>query len=573
MPDRPKLDEALAAVMELSYPPTTLVLPPARAVGHRLAAPVVARSAQPSRPFALADGLAVMARDVMAPRRRGGSFEPEPEPELELPFEAESSTVEGDEDAPHPELLEATATNGDLADHMVLTTDYSAEDDSAPAADAPGDLEQMERLEESDDDLGTVLLKLRPPPQSNRKEEALGSGQAIPVVAGGEVPRGGELIIPFTAIAGEPAENLPYIDPALRDARESALANAAAARARSANMPRARRERQEAEIEDVDEGALPALEPARDWDMLTRLSRGEIELPRYGRRPPENMVGIGGWVRARQEILPDRAIIRAGEMALLEALGIEDVEVFRKPVIGVASLAPPMPRAQRATRRQGAETMLISNTVRDSVEEMTEGYVDPIALLMLQLCRTAQVAALPLGFAPTRFRPLVISVERWLDQVDVLLLVGGSHLGPRCLSQDVIAALGRVNLAGVDMEPAGGTSAGMIGDKPVFAMPGSLPDALAAFVLLVRPLLHKYLPPLHFEASLPARLEREQAFEIDRPTALPVRLRDSDDGVVARISGSRRDDPWMRYIRANGLFVAEPGGNYGEGEKVRVHLY
>jgi molybdopterin biosynthesis enzyme len=562
MPDRPKLDEALAAVMELSYPPTTLVLPPSRAVGHRLAAPVVARSAQPSRPLALTDGLAVQARDVVASRRRGSEPQPEDqavEPEPENPEEA-------------TELAEATHTNGDLADQMVLTTDYSADDEGTE--EVPADSEQMERQEEPEDDLGTVRLALRPPPSSNRKDEALSAGQAIPVPAGGEVPRGGEIIIPFSEIAGDLADDMPYIDPALREARESALAAAAAARARAANMPRSRRERAEQpESEEPEDGALPALEPAREWDLAARFAKGEVELPRYGRRPDEHMIPIGGWVRARQEILPERAVIRAGEMALLEALGIEDVEVYRKPVIGVASLAPPMPRAQRVARRSGTETMLISNTARDSVEEMTEGYVDPIALMILQLCKTAQVASLPLGFAPTRFRPLVISVERWLEQVDVLLLVGGSHIGPRCLSQDVIAALGRVSLAGLDLDPAGGTSAGMIGDKPVFSLPGSLPDALAAFVLLVRPLLHKYLPPLHFEGSLSARMERALPFEPSQATALPVRLRDTADGVSARLSGSRRDDPWMRYIRANGLLIAHPGGNYAEGEPVRVHLY
>jgi molybdopterin biosynthesis enzyme len=571
MADRPKLDDAVKAVMELSYPPTTLVLPPSRAVGHRLAAPVVAKSAQPSRPFALVDGLAVLARDVVAPRRRGDR---DTEPELEQQPEVLGGDDEPATAEPAAELLEATATNGDLTDHMVVTSGYASEGEIAGQVDVPEDSEQMERLEERED-LGTVRLTLRPPPSSNRKEEALQPGQAIPVSAGAEVPRGGELIIPYTEIAGEPSDDLPFIDPALRDARESQLAAAAAARARAANMPRSRRDRNAAEEqgEDDDDGALPALEPPREWDLHARFAKGEIELPRYGRRPAENMVGIGGWVRARQEILPERAVIRAGEMALLEALGIEDVEVYRKPVVGVASLAPPMPRAQRVARRAGAETMMISATARESVEEMTEGYVDPIALSVLQLCKTAQVAALPLGFAPTRFRPLALSVERWLDQVDVLLLVGGSHLGPRCLSQDVIAALGRVNLAGVDVQPAGASSAGMIGDKPVFALPGSLPDALAAFVLLVRPLLHKYLPPQHFEGSLTARLERGLGFAPERPTALPVRLRDTADGVTARLSGSRRDDPWMRFIRANGLIVVEPDASYDDGAEVQVHLY
>jgi molybdopterin biosynthesis enzyme len=155
----------------------------------------------------------------------------------------------------------------------------------------------------------------------------------------------------------------------------------------------------------------------------------------------------------------------------------------------------------------------------------------------------------------------------------VLLLVGGSHLGPRGLGQDVIAALGELKLTGMDLEPGGVISAGMIGDKPVFALPGSLPDVLAGIVLLVRPLLHKYTPPHQFEDRAIVELEGASRLRFDSDMALPVRLRQQDGRYDAKLAGGRRDDPWLRYTRGQALVVIEGGVEYQDGAELTAYLY
>ena len=66
MSDKPNLAEALARIMDLTYPPRTLSIKSSKALGYRLAKPVTARGNQPSRPLSLVDGLAIMSRDLKA---------------------------------------------------------------------------------------------------------------------------------------------------------------------------------------------------------------------------------------------------------------------------------------------------------------------------------------------------------------------------------------------------------------------------------------------------------------------------------------------------------------------------
>src|SRR5438477_2784233 len=122
---RPRLAGALERVLELSYPAATLVLPPARAVGYRLAQPVLARSNLPSRPFALADGVAVLAADVQPPRRReqGGTSANAPDESLVAPPSLAANLEEEEGDGPpplHPTVVENAPPEVETVDSAAM---------------------------------------------------------------------------------------------------------------------------------------------------------------------------------------------------------------------------------------------------------------------------------------------------------------------------------------------------------------------------------------------------------------------------------------------------------------------
>ena len=513
--------------MELSYPPTTLKVPPARAVGHRLAKPVLAKGNQPSRPFALADGLAVRESDVL-PAPVVATAPAVPVDSTEESREAPGRSA--DAGAAEPEGALGASGAPALAGPQDAGGGYGYVDDPvppvegpAPPADSPGGA------------LRAVRLTLRQP-RPGRRDDALQSGEAAATAAGAEVPRGGELVYPLSWLVEEPELDLSQRAPPVEP---------------PGAVP--------GEEGETEEG-LPATEPPRDWDLPARYSEGSVELPRLPPGAPRQMIAIGDWARNREVILSERTILRAGEAALLCALEVDEVEVYRRPVLGVASLAPPFPTAQHAAE-QGEE------------EGAPQGQC-PLMLLCVELARAARIAALPLGFAPRRFRAFVAAIERWVQQVDLLLLVGGSHHGPRCLALDALQAVGKAVLAGVDLEPGGGLSVGEAAGRPVLCIPGTLPDVLSAFVLFARPLAHKYLQPANFSAQVDVVLEYGSRIAPPSPAALPIRFGyDAEKGMLCTRFGGRVHDPWLDYIRGQALLIADPAYPFSDGEVVAAYAY
>ena len=524
MADKPSLKQALDTVMSLTYPPTTLTIATGRAAGHRLAKSVVAKGNQPSRPVATVDGLAVIGADLVDSEL---SAEAAAGPEDDHGYDEQpAEPVRADDDH---------ADDGTVADDLEDLAHYPLDED-----DDNGELYEAEPVDDRPPVESTVSLELRPFPASNRKEDALASGQAIPVCVGGEVPRGGEIIFPLAGLVNVPEEESDGDDDGQAAMEQPEVANGGNGKDTNGD-------------EDDD---LPVTEPPRTWDLPGRFTTGTVELPRYARRPARNMVPIGAWARNRDVLIPEKTVLRPADMAMLLALGIEEVSIYRRPVVGVVSLGEPFPIAGHQQDREAPKG------------------VCPASVLVNSLARAARVAALPLGFAPKRYHQLTAAVERWVQQVDILLLVGGSHHGTHCRGRDVIRTLGRVQLNGADIRPGGNLTTGKVNGQPVVALPGALPDVLAGFVLLVRPLLHKYLIPQQYEDRFDLRLENGSRLRADHDTAVPVRFGfDRNDEIFTTRYSGRPAEDWLDFIRGQALIVLEAGRSYSDGETVKAYRY
>jgi molybdopterin biosynthesis enzyme len=307
---------------------------------------------------------------------------------------------------------------------------------------------------------------------------------------------------------------------------------------------------------DEDDGELPVAEPAKDWDLVSQHLSGTVTLHRLPADAPRNMVSIGDWARNRGTLIQEKTVLRPPEVAMLLSLGVEYVDVYRRPVMGVASLGMPFPTAGHAGEKQPGESTC------------------PVASLATYLARSARVAALPLGFAPQRFHHLVRAVKHWVSQVDILVLVGGSHHGVRCCGLDVLDAAGSVDLSGVEMEPGGCLSVGKVQGKPVVVLPGALPDVLAGFVLIARPMAHKYLTPYLYADQLSVALTHGSQLNVEVDTAVPVRI-SFDEGLGKHVTHyqGRPRDPWLDYTRGQALVLLEAGRSYADDEVVTAYRY
>lgn len=544
--------------MDLTYPPTTLTIRTSKALGYRLSKPVIARGNQPSRPQAIVDGLAIMSRDLKA-----SSWLREHAHELAHSLEDDEAEAAEEVLEDDDELLHDATIPEDAAIDMSMIgkdekvrrkssdEDEDDEEDSFEALQI--DATESEFEEDGYEETHSRVLTdaeqasrdavqvppaeflLRPPPQSNRREEALRNGHAVAISIGQEVPRGADMVYPVDDLVPLPGEyEFDYHEPPPPETR------------------RRRKRRDEPEPEEV----APVEEPPRDWELINHFREGTVTLPRVYEKPPSNLIPIGAWARNKEAMIAEKTVLGPLDLAMLKALRVDDVEVFRKPVVGIASLGMPFPVAGRVGGQDRRE------------EEC------PIATACYHLSQTAQVASLMMGYAPDTFRELRNALKVWTSQVDVLYIVGGSHHRHRCLAHDVIASLGTIRMAGIDVDPCRQITAGKVNGRPVIAMPGSLPEAVSAFLMFVRPLSHKYLRPRNYQSTDMVVLEQGSKIRVQRDSVRPIRYRrDRDSGRLTTRFAGQLGDPWLDYIRGQALLPLEANREYMDGEEVEVLIY
>ena len=187
--------------------------------------------------------------------------------------------------------------------------------------------------------------------------------------------------------------------------------------------------------------------------------------------PYENVTRRGDDIAQGAAVLKEGTVLRAAGIGVLAALGIREVEVFRRPVIAVISTG----------------------------DEIVEGKPQPgqirdiNSFLLAAAVREAGCEALVYGVVRDRRNELEAAVKHCLQTADAVLLSGGSSAGTRDLTVQIIDALGEVFFHGIAMKPGKPTIFGMIGGKPVFGLPGHPLAAYFVFRLIVADALRSRL--------------------------------------------------------------------------------
>jgi molybdopterin molybdotransferase len=132
-----------------------------------------------------------------------------------------------------------------------------------------------------------------------------------------------------------------------------------------------------------------------------------------------------------------------------------------------------------------------------------------------------------LGLVSDDARALRAALEQGLANADVVLASGGTSVGAEDLLPDVIASLGSpgVLIHGLAVKPGKPVVIGLVGEVPVFGLPGHPTSCLIMFRELVAPLIRAATDP---EAERPpplrARLTRNFRSQAGREELVPVAL-------------------------------------------------
>lgn len=192
--------------------------------------------------------------------------------------------------------------------------------------------------------------------------------------------------------------------------------------------------------------------------------------------PGENVIQCGDDFTQGTIVLPGGKLLRPQDLGVMAGLGITAVPVSRQPVVAIIST--------------GDELVPID-------QPLQPGKIRDInSTTLAALVRECGGVPIQLGIIGDDFDSMRMACCRALDlQADVLLLSGGSSVGRRDFTLNVLEDLENTRLLahGVSIRPGKPTILARKDNTALFGLPGHVGSAIVVFHLLVRPLLRKLL--------------------------------------------------------------------------------
>ena len=282
-----------------------------------------------------------------------------------------------------------------------------------------------------------------------------------------------------------------------------------------------------------------------------------IEIVR-GVAPGDYIVGKTEDLHEGELMLRGGHVIRPQDIGALAGVGVTSVKVSRQPRVAIIS--------------SGDEIIPPDQPIQ-------MGQIWDINSYSLA-CLARQAGGIPvrMGIVRDDFDSLKSCLAAGLEEADIALISGGSSVGSRDVTLDVIESFDGAEMLvhGISIRPGKPTIIARIGDKYLFGLPGNPVSVMVTFDLFVG-LLIKLLSgarsPVWGQQCVRARLSRNIASAPGREDYMRVRLIESEDGMLAEpVLG--RSALISTMVKADGLIkIPLESEGMEEGAEVEVVIF
>ncbi len=293
-------------------------------------------------------------------------------------------------------------------------------------------------------------------------------------------------------------------------------------------------------------GELPRGSDAVIMAEYAERSRNQLKIYRSVRKY-ENVSRIGEDISKGQKIIGRGEIIKAQHIAACIAVGIETLTVSRIIEMGIIS-----------TGSEIMPGMGVKNTTQP---------------LLLAHFSSAYMKTLDLGTVPDDPAMIEALVRKSISHNDITIVTGGTSLGLRDVTADVLDGIGEMVFGGVMIRPGRTISLYDVGGRPVFSVSGLPVAAMISLEAFIEPYLLLQTNMKRTRVVVRATITERVANRDGMRSYLRVKVRNTENGLVAdplRISGS---GILSSLLMSNGITVIpENIEGLDEGEVVDVTL-
>ena len=274
--------------------------------------------------------------------------------------------------------------------------------------------------------------------------------------------------------------------------------------------------------------------------------------------PGVHIRAAGEDVQAGQEVFTAGTVLGPGHLGVLSSVGCQRVPVVPAPTVGVLSTGDEL--VEGGGRLEPGQ-------IRDSNR-----------LTLLSLLARDRFGAVDLGIAPDDEAEIEHRLMSAVESCDAVLTSGGVSMGDYDYIRTVLDRIGRMRWMQVAIRPAKPFAFGVVGETPVFGLPGNPVSSMVSYELLARPGLRRMAgradTDLH-RVAVRAVVDDEgwKGGRDGRTGYVRVSTRlDNDGRLHVSSSGGQGSHQLYAMAHAEGLAVSPPGVDVKQRDEVGVLL-
>ena len=229
--------------------------------------------------------------------------------------------------------------------------------------------------------------------------------------------------------------------------------------------------------------------------------------------PAQNILEKGEDFKKGAVLVPAGKQIRPQDIGLLAAFGIENVTVYKKPVIAIISTGDEV---------VSIKDMPEPGEIRDINSYTLAGLVEKFGAVPMTY-----------GIVQDDFDDLFETCAAALRQSDMVMISGGSSMGARDYTIEVFSALpeSEILVHGISISPGKPTILARSQNRAIWGLPGQVTSTMVVFEIVVKPFIEHlagFLPGLKRNFNLIARLARNVSSSQGRADYVRVKLLHKD---------------------------------------------
>ncbi|MBP8031030.1 MAG: molybdopterin molybdotransferase MoeA [Acetobacterium sp.] len=268
----------------------------------------------------------------------------------------------------------------------------------------------------------------------------------------------------------------------------------------------------------------------------------------------ENMMRIGDDIRNGELVFSRGHLLRPQDIGVLSALGYQHIAVYKRTRLSIISTG--------------------DEIIRPGTTPKPGEVIDINTPALAAVAKRLGAEVISTGYARDDREEIRSAVENGIENGDMVILSGGSSMGEKDYTVQVIDGLGQVLLHGLAVKPGKPTILGTVSQKPVIGLPGQPAAAIMVLMIVLQEFMKLYYGQDVFKYQTVQGMLMENVHAAPgRRTFQTVSISKTENGIEVRPSHGKSGMITLLSYSDGYIEITENEEGKNTGDLVEVTLF